>query len=189
MTVHLHLQFLVCTRVLFLGKQKMGRCTGIVVVLVSFVLLATARSQRNCAFPTSSDLEEIIAIHFTSGDSPQTPTVDVLDFHPVCLAYSEEQGRYRAVSMVVKYTCTGSAQCPSGTAVDQFESECNNRGVWTANAGFTTSIRTTDPTANFLTATRRECSFCYSPFVATTFSITTDTVTHCVGKQRGSLKK
>ena len=168
----------------------MGRCTGIVAVLASFVLLATVRSQRFCAYPTASDLEDIIEYYFTSGDSPQKPTVDVLNFHPVCLAYSEEQGRYRTVSVVVEYTCTGSAQCPSGTAVDQFESECSNRGVWTGAVGSATFIRTTDPTANFLTTTREDCSFCYSPTVATAFSITTDPVTHCVGKQRvGVVKK
>ena len=53
----------------------------------------------------------------------------MISFHPVCLAFDNVQDHYRAVSVLVEYTCTGNPSCPSGTAVEQIESECSN-GDW-----------------------------------------------------------
>ena len=126
----------------------------------------------------------MIRKNIPTGADPPTPTVDVLDFHPVCLAYSQERDRYRYVSVVVEYTCTGNAKCPSGTAVEQFDSQCNS-GTWSHSVhGDVDNIRTVNPTANFSTTPREDCALCFSPATVTSLSLTivTDTVTHCVGR-------
>ena len=100
----------------------------------------------------------------------------------MCLAYSQERDRYRFVSVVVEYICTGHANCPSGTAVEQFDSQCSG-GTWSHSVeGDVDNIRTVDPTANFSTTTKEDCAFCFSPALASNLRLTTDTVTHCVGR-------
>ena len=150
--------------------------------MLASLSLGPASCQSDCAYPAGSDLEDVIMSSIPTGDNPATPTVDVLDFHPVCLAYSQERDRYRYVSVVIEYTCTGNANCPSGTAVEQFESQCSG-GAWSHSVqGDVDNTRTENPTANFSTTTREDCAFCFSPATAAAFSITTDDVTHCVGK-------
>ena len=139
-------------------------------------------SCQECSFPTNDDLEQVISEIIPTGDSPSTPDVNVMRFHPVCLAFGQQQDRYRLVSVVVEYTCSGSTNCPSGTAVEQIESECVS-GVWSNEVeGNTDNTRSTTTEASFTTTTREDCSFCFSPELADTLGPTTDSVTHCVGK-------
>ena len=151
-------------------------------LLVS-VLVATGSCQDNCILPTSSDLEDVIEAVILAGDSPATPTVAVMRFHLVCVVYSQDEcDHYRAVSVLVQYTCSGNPNCPSGTAMEQIESECNN-GVWSNNVqGSTENTRSEVSEANFSTAVREACSLCLSPELSTVMSLTTDTVTHCIGE-------
>jgi len=150
--------------------------------VLASISLGPVSCQNDCAYPTDSDLENVIMSSIPTGDNPATPTVNVLDFHPVCLAYSQERDRYRFVSVVVQYNCTGNADCPSGTAVEQFDSQCSG-GTWSHSVqGDVDNTRTENPTANFSTTTRENCSLCLSPATAAGFSLTTDNVTHCVGK-------
>ena len=154
------------------------RLTSIAALIV--VLTAGGVSQ-DCPEITEAALENVIGKNIPTGP-PLAPTVDVLSFHPVCLAYSQERDRYRFASVVVQYTCTGNPNCPSGTAVEQFDSQCS-RGTWSHSVlSDFDNTRTEKTTANFSTTTREDCSICAPLATATDFSLTTDPVTHCVGR-------
>ena len=148
------------------------------------VVAGLCSCKRECSFPTNGDLEVVIARITIAGDSPSSPTVNVIRFHPVCLAFGEQQDRYRLVSVVVEYTCSGNTNCPSGTAVEQIESECDD-GVWSNRVlGSTVDVRSVFTEANFTTTTREDCSLCVSPELVEVgqIPIPTDSVTHCLGK-------
>ena len=138
-------------------------------------------SCQDCTYPTNDDLKDLIKVVIASGDSSTTHSVNVIRFHPVCIAFSEKQGLYRSLSVVVQYTCSGHANCPPGTAEEQIESDCIN-GQWSNNVlSITKSTHSLAALANFSTTTREDCAFCLSPELANMFSLTTDAVTHCVG--------
>ena len=121
---------------------------------------------------------------FEADDSSITPSVNVMSSHPVCLSLDDVQDHYRAVSVVVEYTCTGNPSCPSGTVVEQIESECTN-GVWSnVVQGSPEFIRSQTPEANFSTSTRQDCALCVSPELdeEAVLSLSPDSVTHCVGE-------
>ena len=153
---------------------------GLVVLVVATVVGIC--SCHNCTLPTNTDLEVVIRDIIEVNDSSSTPTVNVIGFHPVCLAFDDVQDHYRAVSVVVAYNCSGNTGCPPGTAVEQIESECDN-GEWSnvvqGNTDFTRS-QTTE--ASFSTSTRQDCALCVSPELGDVLSLTTDSVTHCVGE-------
>ena len=158
-------------------KMRLTIPAALIVVLTA----AGASGQIDCPEITKTELETVIKGSMMNTRDPATPAVDVLDFHPVCQAYSEERDRYRFVSVVVEYTCNGNARCPSGTAVEQFDSQCSS-GTWRNSVlNDVDNTRLVNPLASFSTATREDCAFCASPATAGTFSLTTDTVTHCVG--------
>ena len=136
----------------------------------------------DCTFPSNSDVEDVISRILPTADSPSTPTVDVSTFQPLCLAYSQERNRYRFFSVLVRYTCEGNANCPSGTALEQIESQCIN-GEWSNSVlGSVENTRRTDPTATLSTTTREDCAFCLSTDLANPMSLNTDSLTHCVGE-------
>ena len=146
------------------------------------VVVAGVCPCQDCSFPTNGDLEEVISEIIETGSSSTDAVVNVMRFHPVCLAFGAQQDRYRLVSVVVEYTCSGNTNCPSGTAVEQIESECDS-GVWSNTVqGSVFDTRSVPPDANFTTTTREDCSFCLSPELASNLGPTTDSVTHCVGK-------
>ena len=154
----------------------------IIAALIVVLTAGGVSGQVDCPEITEATLKDVIGSNIVTGEGSPPPTVDVLSFHSVCLAYSQERDRYRFVSVVVEYTYTGNANCPSGTAVEQFDSQCSG-GAWSHSVqGDVDNTRTVNPTANFSTTTREDCAFCFSPALATAFSITTDPVTHCVGR-------
>ena len=160
------------------GKMLLTIIAAVIVVLTA----GNASSQIDCPEITEAELETVIKDSIPGHRDFGIPTVDVLDFHPVCLAYSQERNRYRFVSVVVEYTCTGNVDCPSGTAVEQFDSQCNG-GTWSHSVqGDVDNTRTQNPTANFSTTAKEDCAFCFSPATAAGFSFTSDTVTHCLGR-------
>ena len=61
------------------------------------VVAGLCSCQRECSFPTNDDLQEVIANIIMVGDSPAQPDVSVMRFHPVCLAFGQQQDRYRAL--------------------------------------------------------------------------------------------
>ena len=145
-------------------------------------IVAGICSCQKCSLPTNNDLEEVIKDIIEVDDSSSTPNVNVTHFHPVCLAFDDVQDRYRAVSVLVEYTCSGHPNCPSGTVVEQIESECDN-GVWSnvvRGSMDHTHSQTTE--ASFSTPTREDCSLCVSHELGASLSLVTDSVTHCVGE-------
>ena len=156
-----------------------------VSVLIALTLLRLVSCQTDCAYPTTSDIENVIQNIFISGDNPTLPRVIVSDFHLVCLAYGEQRDRYKYISAVVEYTCSRNGNCPTGSVLEQIEFGCN--GVlrqWTHDVlGITENTRTTNPTATFSTDARGDCAFCLSPALirASGFGVTTDPLTHCSG--------
>ena len=153
---------------------------GLVVLVVATV--AGICSCQMCTLPTNGDLEDVIREIIEADDSSSTPNVNVMSFHPVCLAFDDIQDHYRAVSVLVEYSCTGNPSCPSGTAVEQIESECSN-GEWSNTVRSSTEFtRSTTTEASFSTSTRQDCAFCVSPELGDVLSLTTDSVTHCVGE-------
>ena len=151
------------------------------LVVLAVATVAGICSCQKCTLPTNNDLEEVIKDIFTD-DGSSTPDVDVMSFHLVCLAFDEVQDRYRAVSVLVEYTCRSNPSCPSGTVVEQIESECSN-GVWSnVVLGSTENTRSQTTEASFSTPTRENCSLCVSHELGATLSLTSDSVTHCVGQ-------
>ena len=139
-------------------------------------------SCQTCIIPTNEDLQDVIEEIFRAEDASSTPTVTVIRFHPVCLALDDVQDRYRAVSVLVEYTCTGNPSCPSGTVVEQIESQCDN-GEWSnVVLGSTEFTRSQTTEASFSTSTREVCLFCVSPELEPFIAYITDSVTHCVGE-------
>ena len=114
--------------------------------------------------------------------SASTPSIMLSAFKVVCRVHGEQRDLLRAVSVVVEYSCSSNSNCPAATALEQIESECI-RGQWSSSAlGGTANIRSINPEANLKTNTRDDCSHCLSPQLASDFSLTTDSVTHCRGE-------
>ena len=136
------------------------------IVLLAPCFQSFASCQMDCAFPTASDLEAVITGIIEEGDSPATPAITVVTFHPLCLAFSRERDRYRAISVLVEYTCTGNTNCQGDMLLEQIESECD-RGTWSNVVhGSTLHLRRRDPVSTFSTPIREDCSFCVSPTLA-----------------------
>ena len=153
------------------------------LVIVALTMIGVSSSQ-NCSLPTHEDLKNVIKLIITyAEETPAIPTVDVTDFHVICLAFSDSRDLYRSVSVVVQYTCVGNSNCPMGEVVEQIECECKDQEwstVSTAQDGVEQS-RLQDPLANLTTPAREDCAFCFSPILAVRLSLSTDEVTHCVG--------
>ena len=144
-------------------------------------LMVGLGSCQDCFPPTSDDLVTVIGAIIQSGDVSTQPVILLNNFNVVCRAFSEQQGFLHGVSVVVEYACFGHSNCPSDTVIEQIESGCISGG-WTNNVAGTTSsshIRTTAPTATLSTATREDCSFCFSPTLG---GLITDPINHCVGQ-------
>ena len=78
----------------------------LLTIIAALIVVLTAggvSGQVDCPEITEAALENVIGNNIPTGEG-SSPTVDVLNFHPVCLAYSQERDRYRFVSVVVEYT-------------------------------------------------------------------------------------
>jgi len=160
-----------------LMKMRLTALATLIVVLAA----GGVSGQMDCPEFTEAAMENVIANYIETGDNPQPPILDILRLRPVCLAYSQERDRYRFVSVVVEYTCTGHANCPSGTAVEQFDSQCSS-GTWRHSVlSDVDNARRENPTADISTTTREDCALCLSPATAAGLGLTTDNVAHCVG--------
>ena len=149
------------------------------LVLVS--LLATSGNCQDCSYPTSEDLEDVLKQILASPG--ETPVIDINSVHVVCLAFSNQKDRYRAVSVLVEYFCSGSSNCSMSGASEQIDSECD-AGNWSTVSsvpGSMEDIRSQSPTADFFTAVREDCSFCLRPELAERVTLKADSITHCVG--------
>ena len=158
-------------------------------LLLVAAVVGTGYSQ-GCSPPTASDLEGVIASITNVGDAAAPPTITVSGFNVVCQFFTQQEGLLRGVSAVVQYTCTDHSNCPSGTVVEQIESECGfgTDGVtvmWANDVEGSTDtslIRSQPADATLSTTAREDCSACISPQLAGFVGATTDSITHCVGK-------
>ncbi|CAI7992907.1 Sushi, von Willebrand factor type A, EGF and pentraxin domain-containing protein 1 [Geodia barretti] len=148
-----------------------------------FSLLASNVTCQDCIYPTQQDIEDVIEqIVAYPDESSDVVSVDVTNFHVVCLAFGYDKDLYRAVSVIVEYTCSGGSNCPMGTqVVEQIESECE-AGNWSTvhSVRDSTAYTRSETNADFSTAVRENCSLCLSNTLAERVSLTTDPVTHCV---------
>lgn len=151
--------------------------TGLTVILLA---MAVGGSCNSCAYPTKSDMEPVIENILEFGHAEHGDlNIEILILHPVCLVVSNVPNQYQAVSVWVRYTCTGDDDiCPSGIVEEQFESDCDN-GVWSVE-GNTVNTRTENPTAKYATTTKRNCYNCLSPERAV--GVEPDGTTHCLGE-------
>ena len=165
------------------GEDMRYFVTALLLTCLLSGCVDVASCQSDCPLISVSAAETVIAGILTTGENSQSPTVDVENFDILCLAQSTERNRYRGVSLLVEYTCTGNANCPTGIALEQIESECVN-GVWSNSVlGVTDFTRTTHPHLAPQNATVANCAFCLSPDLAATFSLTSDILSHCTGKK------
>ena len=150
------------------------------LVIVALTMIGVSNSQ-NCSLPTNEDLENVIKLIITyAEETPAIPTVDMTDYHVVCLAFSDSRDLYRSVSVVVQYTCAGNSNSPMGEVVEQIECECKDQ-EWSTAQDSVEQSRLQDPLASLTTPAREDCAFCFSPILAERLSLSTDEVTHCVG--------
>ena len=159
----------------------------LLILLLVAASVGTGYSQDGCLTPTTNDLKSVITEIIQGGESASQPQITVSNFSIVCCAFAQQQDLLQYVSAVVEYTCTDSGNCPSGgTAVEQIESGCQS-GSWSntvLGSSEPTEIRSQFPEATLSTTARDDCSYCLSPQLASDQGATTDTVTHCSGKEQ-----
>lgn len=150
--------------------------TGLTVILLAMAV--GFGSCNSCAYPTKSDIEPVIENILEFGHVEHDDlNIQISILHPVCLAVDTELNRYRAVSVWVRYTCSGDDDiCPDGIVEEQIESDCDG-GVWSV-VGDSVNTRTENPTAKYATTTKRNCFNCLSPERA--IGIAPDATTHCL---------
>ena len=153
--------------------------TTMTVLAVFIASCRMCSASMDCSVPTASDIANVI-----TDIIEDSPAISVVELRPLCLAHGRLRGSYRYVSVLVKYTCSGSSHCPTQSpAVEQFESQCIE-GAWSNTVAYSTNnTRTANPTANFSTIARNDCSVCLSQELidASPYPFTTHTSTHCVG--------
>ena len=112
-----------------------------------------------------------------------SPEITVLRNHTVCLSVGPTRGRVSSISLVIQYTCSGSARCPSGQAIEQFDFGCTSQGQWSfVQFSDFDNARTTSPMAGFDTVLRTDCGACFPLHPNQVDPPTIDPVTHCHGK-------
>ena len=164
-----------------------------IVVCALAVIFPTLAQQDNCNLDelfTYNTLETLIKGTLVTGDSPSVPNIVVHETHTVCLSVGPSIGNVSSISLLVNYSCTGSALCPMGHSADgrgieQFDFGCNHQKKWDFGqySNFL-AARHENPIANFDTALRTDCAACFTqhpssePLIVLPF----DQVTHCVSK-------
>ena len=139
-----------------------------------------------CTFPAAADVQGVVKEMIKLGDNSTEPTINVETFHTLCRAFDEIEDHLRFVSLWVRYTCTGSPNCPLGRLPEQIESECID-GSWHYVVWDTPEYSRSQTTeASLSTPTREDCAFCVSPelLIRTDQSEhhELDSITHCIGK-------
>ena len=160
------------------------------VSLILILILSFARAQVDCPPFNVSELETTdmqpqgglirAAIAAGSGDQARAVSVQVNNSTIVCLSSGRTRDTFRTVSVVVNYTCTGTAsECSGNPILSQFEFECVAGPRWTASVGGSaSSIITTPPSGTLSTPLRIECGVCISP-ARSGFENITDNDQHC----------
>ena len=163
-----------------------------IVVCALAVIFPTLAQQDNCNLDklfTNNILETLIQNSILMGDNPSVPNIVVHETHTVCLSVGPSIGNVSSISLLVNYSCTGSALCPMGHSADgrgieQFDFGCNPQKKWNyAHYSNFDAARHKNPMANFDTALRTDCAACFTQHPGPSESyLPFDQVTHCVSK-------
>ena len=170
------------------NKMRVQFTVFVVALVAGF--LDHGYCQLDCAFPEESDFESVIADSLLDGSNTLRPTITISRSQIVCLAHSEERGRYRFYSVLVNYTCPrgSNTNCPDDGVylVEQFEAQCRSESWSGIVLGSFDDTRDESPEATFDTSLREDCSFCVSeekrPNTPLPLELVLDPVTHCVGE-------
>ena len=155
------------------------------LTVCALAFLTTTTAQLNdCELSdlfNGGTLETQMSTAITEGDTPSPPTITVLRNHTVCLSVGPTRDKFSSISLVIEYTCTGNAFCPSRQAVEQFDFGCNNQGKWIFGqfSNFDAG-QEQNPEVNFDTTLRMDCGVCFS--VSQSPDNPPDPVTHCHGR-------
>lgn len=193
-----------CEREAQAEESSMG-CYSYVIFLVSLLsVLAGARSQAECPLIITPDelgsvdapsREGLIASSYEVGDAAEPPLVQILDYNLVCLAAGVSLGRYRWVSLVVRYICDGAvpalAQGPCGDNLEvtaQFDFGCVESGGepprWEVGVPFigVNTYVSFPADGDFSTPVRISCSFCVHPEEGmAALGVAVEVESHCAG--------
>jgi len=115
-----------------------------------------------------------------AGDNPPRPNVQLFASNIVCLAAGRMRGRYRSVSVIANFSCSGSACDNNNIAwqIAQFHLECI-AGTWAASvSGSADFLITESPVGNLSTMLRRDCTLCIEPQQQPQARV--DEATHCL---------
>lgn len=158
------------------------RQLSVALRVILFTLLASghnAVAQGGCPLPCPGEIGDLIAN--TYGDKP---TVVVERMHYVCKVFGEVEYKYTAISVLAKYTCSGT---PCRASLEQFDFSCTIQGEWKGAQGATETahVVTQNSTAEFNTPERTNCGMCVNQQLLNVLGGTTldyDEQSHCVGK-------
>ena len=171
--------------------MALGKLLAIGVCTLALIF-PTLAQQGNCNLGdlfTHNTLETLIQTSLKTGDHLSTPSITVHRSHTVCLSVGPSIGKVSSISLLINYTCTGSAMCPGddpdgGRGTEQFDFGCSNGNKW-SNGQFTDFQDPRDeyPIANFETVLRTGCAACITrhPTSGSSF-LPFDQVTHCISK-------
>ena len=157
--------------------------TSILGALLILSLQYQVFGQNNCRdLPSNSDLEELMAVTYTTSDNPTAPSITIQELNYVCLVSGEFRDTFRTFSVVARYECVG-VQCDSMTQ-SQYEFTCRNNEWIGTVSGTLEFSRTTPSDAALTTSNRTDCAFCISPShpnLPDTILDRYDPVRHCIG--------
>ena len=155
----------------------------VVIIVLAIFSVGTAQSQNNCDLPSVSNLENLISEALIIGDAPARPTIILMGApHYLCQASGTCRGTYSGLSLLANYTCSGAGSCRGGNP-SQLDLACAS-GRWSISVAATAVFSFIEnPEANFTIETRTDCGLCINPAQLQGGSLlTSDRLTHCVGK-------
>ena len=122
----------------------------------------------------------LIAASFATTTQANAPSVNVFESQVVCLAVGEVRDRYRSISVVANYSCTGSySECGEPWSVSQFEFACDTNDMW--GVGSSIGTLTTPADASLSSSLRVDCLTCAGNDTGMMFATVPDD-NHCVGE-------
>ena len=135
---------------------------------ISAVFFSTAFSQ--CLFPSESDIETFVdSLVQSDGGEGANPIVNLIQYHPTCMAVANEQNFFHYLTIAVRYsvTTTGTVQ-----RISQMQLMCSGMN-WVRQP----PLEKNRPEIVFNLTTRRDCYICS---ITAPVSVSIDMDTNCV---------
>ena len=143
-----------------------GRVLLLLFGISAVLLFSTAFSQ--CLFPSESDIETFVdSLVQSDGGEGANPIVNLIQYHPTCMAVANEQNFFYYLSIAVRYnvTTTGTVQC-----ISQMQLMCSGMD-WNPQS----PLEKNRPETVFNLTTKRDCYIC-----SITAPVSIDMDTNCV---------